>query len=66
MEYYKNWRNKHFQEKHPELINMIANINHQKEQEKAELEEVIAVRGSLEQSQRVAAFRVAEEEHRAA
>jgi len=45
---------------------MIANINHQKEQEKAELEEVIAVRGSLEQSQRVAAFRVAEEEHRAA
>jgi hypothetical protein len=33
----KNWRNKHFQEKHPELLDMIANINHQKEVDKAEL-----------------------------
>lgn len=58
-EYFSNWRNKHFQDKHTDVTRLVGNLNNQREIDKALLEEAIAVKGGHELNQRVAALRAA-------
>lgn len=65
IDFYDNWKSKHFQEKHPQVQQLVHNINSNREAEKAELEHMIAFKGGYEQNQRIASIRAAEEEQKA-
>ena len=61
-DFYMNWRTKHLQEKHPQIQRQFADMNHQRQVQKALLENVIAVKGGHELNQKMAALRAAEME----
>lgn len=65
-EFYSHWRNKHFEDKHPEARRVFDEANARKEKESERLEELIAVKGGIELNQRVAALRAAQIEEQAA
>ena len=56
----RSHRSKHFPENISPAMQQLAEINYQKEVEKADLEELIAVKGGHDLNQRIATFRVAE------
>lgn len=65
-DYFSQWRQKHFTEKHPEAVRLLDEINYRKEVEQQELQNLIAVKGGMELNQRVAAMRLAQVEEKAA
>ena len=59
-DFYNNWRQRHFSEHHPGVVEQLKDINERKKKEQKEVEDLMAVKGGEELNRRVAAQRMAE------